>query len=219
MAYGIEVKNQNGRVVLNSNDPVLQFVAKGTVRLDDFFGDSTASAVCNETGSSRSIVHIDCNRKRMPEPDEGEFYFWEVPNNKRVHTFRRADVYEVYSDASSLRWVRCKFAKYITPKPTGNYGIEVFDSSGGLIYTSNAILLTPTGTLSGNSGGIWVAPEGDFIWDDDRGRPYIKGASRSGSTLTPQGWTTGSQYAHVDGYPYEGQRIRGLVADINWNSV
>ena len=217
--YGIEVTNQSGRIVLNSNDPVLQFVAKGTVSLDDFFGDSAASVVCNETGSQSSTVYIDCNRKTMPEPEEGEFYFWEVPDGKRVHTFRRADVYEVYSDAASLRWVRCKFANYITPRPTGNYGIEIFDGSGGLIYTSNAILLTSTGTLSGNTGGIWVAPEGDFIRKDDRGRPCIKGVHRSGSTLTPQGWTTCSQYIAVEGYPYDGQRIRGLVADINWTAI
>ena len=219
MPYGIEVKNQNGSIVLNSSDPVLQFVDKGTVNLDNFVSEATASSVCNETASNSWSVHLDCNRKSMAAPDEGEFYFWEVPDGSRVHTFRRSNTYEVYSPSSTLRWVRCKFANYISPKPQGNYGVEVYSGIGNLVYSSNATLLTSTGTLESNTGGIWVAPEGDFIYKDNSGVPFIRGVYRTGGTLVAEGWTTGSQYIHVRGYPYNGQRIRGLVSDVNWNAV
>ncbi len=221
MSYGFRIWN-GGKVVCDDEFPNLMASSKGTLSLSSDSTSTTAKAICNETGTSYSPQYYNEYRGELDRPTEGELLFFEVPQGRRVYAGYFNGGIQVWSTASSVRWVRAKFMRYLPAPATGSYGLFVRDAQGRYTYSSSEAFLLVKGTLMQGltgQGAVWVAPSlhGFLGWSGDpQGIWFDQGCYNDGGTLRAQGRRGNTL---LDSSVSVQQRVRGLVADIGWSEI
>jgi len=224
MAYGFRVTNSDGKVVVDSERPSLVAVGKGSITMPRRFTSSTSIGTINATGTSRGSFKSNVYGGKMASPAIGELLFLEAPANQRVYLRLGNNEAHIWATVATIRWVTGRFMRWVTPPskstPEGQYGLEVRDAQGQLTYHSGVPLMALLGTLDSPGGGNWFCVDGQMFFSNQR-LAYVQGAHNTASGLVPQGMRPGNFYNAFDGGSsgYTGQKIRGIVTDINYDSL
>ncbi len=225
MAYGFRIFN-NGKVTVDDMFPNLMVVEKGTLSLSSgYLSRSTIDPSLRWTRSHYDTMYVGY----IPYPNFGDHVFYEVTAGRRVFHVKYgwSTEIKVESNHQSIRWVRARYMRYLPAPPAGSFGLFVKDEEGNYTYSSSENFLTITGLLSRRDdddsalgNGIWVSPDLSQAYGngggDGAGIPYEHGAENFGGKIFPRGYRVQSTN-YVPARTTE--RIRGLIADINWNDV
>lgn len=224
MAYGFLVRKGN-KTIMDSDFPNLMFDSKGTLSLSLHSSSSTAKLVTNHDGSNTGPVYFDEYRGGIARPLEGQVLFFEVPAGRRVYAGYYTDgTVMVYSNASSIRWVKARYMRYLPEPPTGSYGMFVRDAQGRFTYSSTETYLNVTGTLYSATSGIWVAPSTHGFYGsgntsaDSAGLYFDQGVRNNAGTLIPEA-LRGLVQRDIPASDSRWSKVRGLVADITWSEL
>ena len=220
MAYGYSVKNYENRTVISSEDPALLVLDKGTLQLDYWYGPVTTTTVTNATLTDSWLESVEIHRGTIPSDkyDPQALFFLECPANGRVHITDD----QVWASSSSIRWVKCQFAGFLPP-PTIQWGLLVYDQNGNMTYSSQQKLVEIAGVTGNHTGNSrWVFTPGNFLFQGNPSyQATIGGVKHMGASggMVSQGLRPGNAFNGAEGRRYDQQRFRGLVANINWNSI
>lgn len=128
MTAGLEVYNESGALIIDSNNPNYSLLASGTA--------SSGSAVSFTSTTVRPLVFV-----RFNTPNR--FVRISALSNNSV-TFQTYDLQEGTGNfanpvAGSTEYMVFGIASTLTPSDPG-FGLNVFDASGNLIYDSNRVI-------------------------------------------------------------------------------
>lgn len=200
MANGFEITNDAGIIKIDENSPQLRLYASGSVTTGAISGSliATSSAAISVAGSGISgLAH-------------GMILFMRVTTaGAKVSPLR---VYRETSTGnfactvtSNTAYTTVEYRMYISsvfyPATTSGYGMEVYTSSGQVVYSSTArsmnIIATPLVTLSdGVTVSHTAVPYGspwycfpdtiwtDNVWDGTRTRIMLWGLSMGSNSFT-----------------------------------
>ncbi len=222
MTYGIEIKNDSGGVVFNSNDPVMMATEKGTLSMSLNF--TSSNTVSNEAGTSWFSYSTTAHRGELPMPSAGEWLFFEIPvAERRVHAVHSSNnkLY-VHSNISTVRWVKAVLASQIVDSASG-YGMRTYDSSGNLTWSSAAPLIALKGTLEDTTvDANWFAFSRHFcVPSNSNPMLHVRGIKRESTGFAKQHWRYASYYGSSPDYRQQNlsKIIHGFCADIDFDNL
>ena len=240
MAYGAEVKNSSGDVVFNTLDPVFEIVGKGTITLNLQFINNVSDTLWVPPFSSYSTIRNFGYQKQdaLGDWDDGVIHIFEVPVGGRVYLHQTTadngtrnymtvvahNPVRTPTDTMTVRYVTARIATYFAPS-TG-YGMEFYDASGQVTWSSNKPVLSNVLPLSVQSStNTWFSWNGDFAMSQGSscGLSLYRGINKTSGGFTKygtqfRGWpglTRNTKFCGMSAV----QDINGFSCDINWNTI
>lgn len=160
MAYGLQVFNDSNYLQIADTHPVMQVLKTGTITSWTNSGDAYTATISSSG---------------MTLPSNGLWQVWVRPSSS-------ADITGVTSGTSAIWWsnaagglvinghqtinmdyIVCGEPRFLDSPPAGNYGLEVYNASAQLIFTSNLpiwktskIILNYVTDSMGTGGGYTI---------------------------------------------------------------
>ncbi|RRH70049.1 hypothetical protein [Falsigemmobacter faecalis] len=227
MSYGIRVMNQSGETVMTTEDPMLVVKSKGTIGLGTWTTGTTHMFTTSDdpNGSSWATMAGTWYRNDGFTPSGmllTDRIIVEVPYGHRAFWFRNGNLLRFFSTASSLRYVLASWANNYAPRHSG-YGAEVRRADGSVVWADNLKVIAdirPLATGSPGSPFPWVCHEEQLCAYGTNELAVAPGAIRDGSGVFVRGMILGSNFYPNGGHwRYPGLRMKGFVADINFDAI
>jgi len=120
MAYGMEVSNTDGRVIFSTDDALATF---------------TAGTATNLTGYNQTLPTLTTGQILLLRPLNNTSA--TISTEDGTKSLGSTTEMQTFAQASGVKYRIAEIATEFTPATSG-YGLEVFNSSSELIFTSNA---------------------------------------------------------------------------------
>lgn len=227
MAYGILIQNQSGETVMTTEDPLLVVKSKGVVGLGQWTTSVTHMFTTSDdpNGSSWATMAGTWYRTDGFTPPGmllTDRVIVEIPPGHRAFWFRNGNLLSFFSTAPSLRYVLASWANNYAPRNSG-YGAEVRRANGSVVWADNLKAVADIRPLANNPPGSafpWVSHEEQICAYGVNELAVAPGAIRDGSGVYIRGMILASTYYIGGGHwKYPGLRMKGFVADINYDAI
>tara|TARA_R100000951_G_C2588017_1_gene164071 strand:+ start:151 stop:819 length:669 start_codon:yes stop_codon:yes gene_type:complete len=120
MAYGMEVTNADGRTVFSSSDPASTF---------------TAGTATSLTGYNKTLPTLSTGQLLLLRPLNNTSA--TIATEDVTKTLGSTSNMQTFAQASGAKYRIAEIATELTPSTSG-YGLEVFNNSSEIIFTSEA---------------------------------------------------------------------------------
>lgn len=120
MTYGMEVTNADGRVVFSSENPLSTF---------------TAGTATNLTGWNQALPTLTAGQILLMRPLNDTSA--TISTEDGTHTLGSNSALQNFAQASGVKYRIAEVATELTPATSG-YGLEIYNNSSEVIFTSEA---------------------------------------------------------------------------------